>query len=70
MAERQIDRIRMAEEAIRELMHTATEIRKGAASLPIADPATKAELLTAAEEFERQAEELSADLRKWREDVH
>jgi len=69
MAERQIDRIRTAEETIRELVNTAAEIRKEAATLPIADQATKAELMTAAEDFERQAEELRDNLREWRKDI-
>jgi hypothetical protein len=70
MTESQIDRIRKAEEAIRELVELAAQIRQEADRLPIEDPAVRKELLETAAGFEIQAQDLSNALREWREDIH
>jgi hypothetical protein len=70
MTERQIDRIRKAEEAICELVQVAAQLRKEVENLPITDADCRAELLEAAEEYERQAHGLRDALRRWREDIH
>jgi chorismate mutase len=70
MTETQIDRIRKAEEAIRELVQLAAQIRQEADKLPIEDPAVHKELLETAEGFENQAQDLRNVLREWREDIH
>lgn len=70
MGESQIDRIRKAEEAIRELVKVAAQIRQEADSLPIKDADLRAELLEAAEGLEAQAQDLRSALRDWREDIN
>ena len=70
MTESQIDRIRKAEEAFRELLELAAQIRQEANMLPIMDPAVRKELLETAEGFERQAKEIRNALQEWREDIH
>ena len=70
MTEAQIDRIRRAEEAVRELVKLAAEIRQEADRLPVEDPALRKELLETAEGFETQAQDLRSALRDWREDIH
>jgi hypothetical protein len=70
MTDSQIDRIRKAEEAIRELVQLAAQIRQEADKLPIEDPAVRNELLETAEGFEIQAQDLRNALREWREDIH
>jgi len=66
----QIDRIRKAEEAVRELVTLAAQIRQEADKLPIEDAALRKELLETAKGFEKQAQDLSNALREWREDIH
>ena len=70
MTESQIDRIRKAEEAVRELVEVAAQIRQEADKLPIEDPDTRRELLEAAEAYEIQVQDLRNALREWREDIH
>jgi hypothetical protein len=70
MTESQIDRIRKAEEAIRQLVQVAAQIRQEADKLPIEDPAVRKELLETAEGLEIQAQDLRKTLREWREDIH
>jgi hypothetical protein len=70
MTESQIDRIRKAEEAVRELVELAAQIRQEADQLPIEDPALRNELLETAEGFEIQAQDLRNALREWKEDIH
>lgn len=70
MTESQIDRIRKAEEAVRELVEVAAQIRQEADKLPIEDPYTRKELLEAAEAYEIQVQDLRNALREWREDIH
>ena len=70
MTESQIDRIRKAEEAVRELVELAAQIRQEADKLPVEDPAVRKELLETAEGFEIQAQDLRNVLREWREDIH
>ena len=68
--ERQIDRIQKSEEAVRELVQVAAQIRQEADNLPIADPLLRAELLEAAEKYEQEAQNLQDALREWREDIN
>ena len=68
--ESQIDRIRKAEEAIRELLDVAAELRQEVQKLPIEKPDVREELLNAAEDFERQAADLKHALKSWREDIN
>jgi hypothetical protein len=70
MTESQIDRIRKAEEAVRELVELAAQIRQEANKLPVADPGVRKELLETAEGFDIQAQDLRNALREWREDIH
>ena len=70
MMESQIDRIRKAEEAVRELVELAEQIRQEADKLPIKSPAARKELLGTAQGFETQAQDLRNTLREWREDIH
>src|SRR5579872_844407 len=70
MTESQIDRIRKAEEAVRELIEIAAQIRQEADKLPIDDPSMREELLEAAEGYEIQVQDLRDALRRWREDIH
>jgi hypothetical protein len=70
MTESQMDRTRKAEEAIREVVELAAQIRQEANKLPVEDPALRKELLDTAEGFEIQAQDLRNALREWREDIH
>lgn len=70
MTETQIDRIRKAEEHVRELVELAAQIRREADKLPTEDPAVRKELIETAEGFETQAQDLKNALRAWREDIH
>ena len=70
MTESQIDRIRKAEEAVRELVELVAQIRQEADKLPVKDPGLRKELLETAEGFETQAQDLRNTLREWREDIH
>lgn len=70
MTERQIDRIRKSEEAVRELVQVAAQIRQEADNLPITDAHLRAELLEAAERYEQEAQNLRDALREWREDIN
>jgi hypothetical protein len=70
MTDSQIDRIRKAEEAVRELVELATQIRQEADKLPVEDPGVRKELLETAEGFEIQAQDLRNALRERRGDIH
>ncbi len=70
MTESQIDRIKTAEEAVRELVKLAAQVRQEAAKLPVEDPALRSELLETAEGFETQAQDLRNALQEWRQDIH
>jgi hypothetical protein len=70
MTEPQIDRIRKSEEAVRELVQVAAQIRQEAGNLPITDTHLRAELLEAAEKHEQEAQNLRDALREWREDIN
>jgi hypothetical protein len=70
MTESQVDRIRKAEKAFRELVKIAAQIRGEAAKLPVKDLGKREELLASAEQFERQAQDVKNALREWREDIH
>ena len=70
MTESQMDRIRKAEEAVRELVELAARIRQEADKLPVEDLTLRRELLKTAEGFETQAQDLRNALRDWRQDIH
>jgi len=70
MTESQLNRIRKAEEAVRELVELAAQIRQEADKLPVGDPALRKELLETADGFETQAQDLRNTLREWREDIN
>ncbi len=70
MTESQIDRIRKAEEAVRELVELAAQIRQEADKLPVEDRTLRKELSETAEGFEAQVQDLRNTLREWREDIH
>jgi hypothetical protein len=70
MTESQLDRIRKAEDAVRELVKVAAQMRQEADSLPVNDPDLRKELLDAAEGFETEAQNLRDALREWREDIN
>jgi hypothetical protein len=70
MTESQVDRIKKAEKAVRELVELAAQIRQEAAKLPIENPALRNELLETVEGFETQAQDLRNTLQEWREDIH
>jgi len=70
VAESQIERIRKAEKAARELVELAAQIRNEANSLAVEDPSIRRELLESAESFEMQAKALEDGLREWRKDIH
>jgi erythromycin esterase-like protein len=70
MMERQIDRIQRAEEAVRELLKVAAQIREKIDSAETKDPGQLKELSEAAEGFEKEAERIRDALREWREDIH
>jgi hypothetical protein len=64
MTEFPIDRIRKAEEAVRELVKLAAQIRQEASLLPVEDPVLRKELLETAEGFETQAQDLENSLQE------
>jgi len=70
MTESQIDRIRKAEQAARDLVTVTAQIRQEAAELPIEDYVLRKELLDTADGLDAQARELSNLLRSWRENIH
>jgi hypothetical protein len=70
VTESQIDRIRKAEQAIRELVEVASHICEEADKLPVQDPAIRKELLETAEGFETQVEDLRNALQEWRQYIH
>jgi hypothetical protein len=70
MTESQIDRIRKAEEAVRELLKVAEQIRQEADSLPVEDSDVRKELLGTVQGLEAEAQNLRDTLREWREDIH
>jgi hypothetical protein len=69
MPEPLMHRIKKAEEAIRELVKVAGEIRQEAAKLPIENPVLHQDLLQTAQEFEAQAQDLSHSLLEWRKEI-
>ena len=68
--ERQIDRIRQAEAAVRELLEVAAQIRQEVETAGAKDPYQTKELLEVAEGFELEAQKLRDSSREWREDIH
>jgi FtsZ-binding cell division protein ZapB len=70
MTESQIDRIRKAEEAIRQLVEVAAQIRREIDSLDVKDTDVRKELVETAEGIETEAQSLREALRQWREDIN
>jgi hypothetical protein len=65
-----IDRIRNAEQAARDLLLTAAQIREEVERLPLKDQALRAELSESAEGFETQAKGLAVHLERWRKQIN
>jgi len=70
MTESQIDRIRKAEEAVRELVEVAAQIRHEIDNLKVKDSGLRKELLETAEGIEAEVQNLRNALREWREDIN
>jgi hypothetical protein len=64
----QIDRIRKAEEAMRELLEYSAKSRRELED--IKDPDLRKEVIEAIEGIEKEAQNLNEALRKWRLDIH
>jgi hypothetical protein len=64
----QIDRIRKAEEAMRELLEYSAESRRQLEG--IKDPDLRKEVIEAIEGIEKEAQNLNEALQKWRLDIH
>ena len=65
--ERPIDQIRRAEEAMRELLKAATQLRQQVENA--GNPQQLAELIKAAAEFEKEAQEIKESLQQWRQSI-
>ncbi len=69
MSERPIDQIKKAEEAMRELVAAATELRRQIAFACAEHPAETAELARAAELFEQEVQTIKERLQQWRQAI-
>ena len=69
MSERPIDQIKKAEEAMRELVAAAAELRQKIAFACAEHPAETVELVHAAESFEREVQTIKERLRQWRQGI-
>ena len=69
MAERPIDEIKRAEEGMRELLKAATELRRKVALACAEHPEETAQLVRAAESFEREVEVIKERLQRWRQGI-
>lgn len=69
MTERPIDQIKKAEEAMRELVKAATELRRQIAFACAEHPDETAELVRAAESFEREVQTIKERLQQWRQGI-
>ena len=65
--ERPIDQIRRAEEAMRELLKAAAQLRQQVENA--GDRQQLAELIKAAEEFEKAAQKIKESLQQWRQSI-
>jgi len=65
--ERPIDQIRRAEEAMRELLKAAAQLRQQVENA--GDPQQLAELIKAAAEFEKEAQKIKESLQQWRQSI-
>ena len=68
--ERQIDRIKKAEQAMKELLEVAAALRRQIEQAGSKDPNQIRELLEAAEGFEKEAQRMRDALRNWRQDIN
>jgi FtsZ-binding cell division protein ZapB len=68
--ERQLDRIKQAEEAMKQLLEIAAQLRQEIEKAGSSNPDQIIELREAAEGLERQARELKDSLRDWREEIN
>lgn len=67
--ERPIDQIKRAEEAMRELLKAAAQLREQVEVAGAKDPQHLAELIRAATEFEKEAQKINDSLRQWRQSI-
>lgn len=65
--ERPIDQIRKAEEAMRELLKAAAQLRQQVENA--GNPQQLAELIKAAAEFEKEAQKIKESLQRWRQSI-
>lgn len=65
--ERPIDQIRRAEEAMRELLKAAAQLRQQVENA--GNPQQLAELIKAAAEFEKEAQKIKESLQQWRQSI-
>lgn len=67
--ERPIDQIKKAEEAMRELLKAAAQLRQQVEIAGAKDPQHLAELIRAAAEFEKEAQKIKESLQQWRQSI-
>ena len=67
--ERPIDQIKKAEQAMQELLKAAAQLRQQVEIAGAKDPQHLAELMRAAEEFEKQAQKIKESLQQWRQSI-
>ncbi|HLZ40539.1 MAG TPA: hypothetical protein VKQ11_06245 [Candidatus Sulfotelmatobacter sp.] len=65
--ERPIDQIRRAEEAMRELLKAAAQLRQQVENA--GDRQQLAELINAAAQFEKEAQKIKESLQQWRQSI-
>ena len=68
MTDSQIARIKKAEQAAKELLDLADEVKREAEAA--SDPQVRKELLESVEALSSEAQKLTDALRKWRADIH
>jgi hypothetical protein len=67
----QVDRIRKAEEAMKQLVEYSANARRELEDIEdIKDPDLRKEVVEAIEGMEREAQDLNEALRKWKLDIH
>jgi hypothetical protein len=69
VTERPIDQIKKAEEAMRELVAAAAELRRQIAFACAEHPDETVELVRAAESFEREVQTIKERLQQWRQGI-
>jgi hypothetical protein len=67
--ERTIDQIRKAEEAMQELLKVAAQLRREVQIAGEKNPGALAELVKAAEAFEKEAQRIQQSLQQWRQGI-